>query len=212
VLHENRDRAETFGDDAGRDVLGVEVDDRMAAIARGYGIKVETGRFETWDAAGRHFDLVTSAQAWHWVEPTVGAAKAAAVLEPDGRIALWWNVASPPDDIHGALTDAYARVAPGIDAESALLAGGGSARFALAGDSLGANGAFTDPEIRSFPHDRTYTTAEWLDQLPTHSVHRQLSPERLAELLQAVAGILDDAGGSFVMHYDTWLVTALRRD
>src|SRR6478609_8329244 len=43
---------------AGCSVLGVDVDDRMAAFARSTGIAVETAKFEDWDAAGRTFDLV----------------------------------------------------------------------------------------------------------------------------------------------------------
>ena len=33
----------------GLEVLGVELDERMAAIARGHGIEVELGAFEDWD-------------------------------------------------------------------------------------------------------------------------------------------------------------------
>src|SRR5436305_7380373 len=49
---------------AGRcDVLGVEVDERMAALARAKGITVEVAAFESWDDRGRRFDLLTCAQA-----------------------------------------------------------------------------------------------------------------------------------------------------
>ncbi len=37
----------------GCQVLGVEPDDRMAAVARSYGIPVEVATFEAWDPAGR---------------------------------------------------------------------------------------------------------------------------------------------------------------
>src|SRR4051812_43677210 len=63
----------------GARVLGVEIDTRMAEVARGHGIDVEVSSFETWDAAGRTFDLVVSGQAWHWVDPVVGPARVAEV-------------------------------------------------------------------------------------------------------------------------------------
>src|SRR5580692_4345707 len=63
--------------DAGCRVLGVEVDERMAQAARGRGFEVEVTKFEDWDPAGRSFDLVIAAQAWHWVDPVAGAGVAA---------------------------------------------------------------------------------------------------------------------------------------
>ncbi len=52
----------------GATVLGVEMAPRMAQIARGHGIDVEVGPFEDWEPAGRTFDRVVSAQAWHWLD------------------------------------------------------------------------------------------------------------------------------------------------
>ena len=49
----------------GAKVLGVELAPRMAEVAQRHGIDVEIGAFEEWEAAGRSFDRVTSAQAWH---------------------------------------------------------------------------------------------------------------------------------------------------
>jgi 2-polyprenyl-3-methyl-5-hydroxy-6-metoxy-1,4-benzoquinol methylase len=58
----------------GAKVLGVEVAPRMAEIARSHGIDVEVGAFEDWHPAGRTFDRVTSAQAWHWLDMPVASA------------------------------------------------------------------------------------------------------------------------------------------
>lgn len=37
------------------------------------------------------FDLVTYAQAWHWVDPALASAEAARVLKPRGVLGLVWN-------------------------------------------------------------------------------------------------------------------------
>ena len=76
---------------AGCSVLGVDVDARMAASARRRGVEVEVAPFETWDPAGRVFDAVVAGQTWHWVDPVAGTAKAAQVLRPRGRLAVFWN-------------------------------------------------------------------------------------------------------------------------
>jgi hypothetical protein len=50
----------------------------MAELARQGGTGTEVAKFEDWDPAGRTFNVVIAAQAWHWVDPAAGAAKAAA--------------------------------------------------------------------------------------------------------------------------------------
>lgn len=91
----------------GAEVLGVEPDERMAAVARARGTAVEVSAFETWQSRGRTFDRVTSAQAWHWVDPVLGAAKAAKLLRAGGRICIFWNEARPTKDLATALTAIY---------------------------------------------------------------------------------------------------------
>ena len=94
----------------GAQVAGVELNARMAEIAERHGIPTEVAAFETWDPAGRTFDRVTCAQAWHWLDPEVSAGKAASVLRPGGRLCLFWNVGHYPDDLADALQAAYQRV------------------------------------------------------------------------------------------------------
>src|SRR5215468_2654544 len=89
---------------AGCRVLGVDPDVRMADLARRNGLEVEMAAFEAWDPAGRAFDAVVAGQAWHWVDPVAGAAKAAQALRPAGRLAVFWNAFQPPP----GLVDAFA--------------------------------------------------------------------------------------------------------
>src|SRR3954452_10575594 len=63
-------------------VLGLEPDPRMAEIARRRGTEMEVAAIEDWEPGGRSFDLVTSGQAWHWVDPAQGAARVAEALRP----------------------------------------------------------------------------------------------------------------------------------
>ncbi|MBT8462062.1 MAG: class I SAM-dependent methyltransferase, partial [Gemmatimonadetes bacterium] len=105
----------------GLDVLGVDPDERMAEVARRRGLVVEVARFEEWDPRGRSFDLVVSGQAWHWIDPRVGLAKAAEVLAPGGSLALFWNRPGYDPVIRTKLDEVYQRVAPGMAKSSAEL-------------------------------------------------------------------------------------------
>jgi SAM-dependent methyltransferase len=191
-------------------VLGIEPDPRMATVARRHGIDVEEATFEQWDAAGRTFDLVTCAQAWHWVDPARGAEKAAAVLCPGGRIGLFWNEGSYGPALTPVLRAIYERHAPGLDDYSILLGKGARSRVSEAARALASSGRFEEPAITTYRWERVYTPEEWLDHLPTHSDHRSLAAERLAPLLAEVADAIDDFGGRLPMQYTAWLVSAGR--
>src|SRR6201995_4841232 len=97
---------------SGINVLGVDVDARMAGFARQTGVEGEIGKFEEWDARGRSFDAVVAGQAWHWVDPVLGASKAAEALRPDGLLAMYWHVFDPPSEVANAFDDVLQRVAP----------------------------------------------------------------------------------------------------
>jgi SAM-dependent methyltransferase len=197
----------------GRHVLGVEPDERMAQFARQSDLEVEIAKFENWDPAGRTFDVVIAGQTWHWVDPVLGASKAADVLRPGGRIALFWNVMSFPPDFAKNSSAIYQRVLPEFPFFRSG-SGGGMASYApifekaIAG--LRQTGAFDEPEQWHFDWERCYTADEWLDILPTFGGHSQIPPAKLAELLAGVADVIDAAGGSVTVNYSAVVVTATR--
>jgi SAM-dependent methyltransferase len=191
-------------------VLGVEPDERMAAVARRTGVAVEVSAFEDWDAAGRRFDLVVSGQAWHWVDPDRGAAKAADVLVPGGRAGLFWNCGEPEAGLDAVLRRIYRDLAPGVDTHSVVLGNRDEERFDAAAAGIERTASFGTVARPAFPWSRRYTRDEWLDQLPTHSDHQALPPPRLEALLTAVGQAIDDHGGSFTMGYRTVAIIATR--
>lgn len=195
---------------AGATVLGVDVDARMAGFARRRGLEVEVAAFEAWDPAGRAFDAVVAGQTWHWVDQVAGAAKAALVLRPGGRLAVFWNVGEPPPETTDAFAAVYRRVLPGLPGYSRAMPAleAYSVMFAKAAAGIRQAGSFGDPEEWRFDWVRPYTRDEWLDQLPTHGIQTQLPPDKLDELLAGIGAAVDAVGGSFTMQYTTVVVTA----
>ncbi|MGP4110897.1 class I SAM-dependent methyltransferase [Streptomyces sp. 4N509B] len=198
---------------AGCAVLGIEPDPRMADLARSRGLRVEVATFEAWEPAGRVFDAVVAAQSWHWVDPAVGAVKAAEVLRPNGRLAIFGHVFEPPAEVAEPFAAAYRRVAP--DSPFARQPARRpletyQAGYARVADALRETERFDEPEQWRFDWERSYTRDQWLDLLPTTGGLTRLRPDQLAGILDAVGHAIDALGGRFTMRYTTLATTAVR--
>lgn len=142
----------------------------------------------------------------------MGATKAGNVLREAGRIALFWNIGEHDPETQTALDDAYARLAPDVNDVASrpgdwVRDSAGQAHAAV----IGSSDQFETPEHRTYEWEQRYTTAEWLDHLPTHSNHRVLPPEELEPLLAAVGRVIDERGGAITLQFRTWMVTARAR-
>ena len=199
---------------AGCRVLGVDPDPRMAELARQGGTETEIATFEDWESAGRTFDVVIAAQAWHWVDPATGVAKAAAVLRPGGRLAMLWNAFDPPGELREAFAAVFRRVLPdspfsgfwdrpAIDTYRA-----GCAKVA---GVIRESGQFGEPEEWLSSWQRPYTRDEWLDLVPTTGGFTRHPGAIQQQLIDGLGGAVDAAGGTFTMSYTTIAVTAARR-
>lgn len=198
---------------AGRTVLGIEPDARMAVFARSSGVEVEQSTFEKWNPTGRTFDAVIAAQTWHWVDPDAGAAKAARVLLPGGLLALFWHTFQPPAAVLDAFVEVYQRVVPDspLDVEAMKRPGNGyQPMLDKAADGFRRTGGFGAPEQWRFDWERSYTRKEWLDQLPTQGTLTRLRPDQVTAVLAHVGAAIDEMGGGFTMHGNTMAVAATR--
>ncbi|MEU9165473.1 class I SAM-dependent methyltransferase [Streptomyces sp. NPDC048424] len=195
-------------------VSGVEPDPRLAELARQFGLAVDVATFEDWDPAGRQYDAVVAAQAWHWVDPVAGAAKTAQILRPGGRLAAFWNVFHFPAEVADAIAEVCQRVMPDAPFDfRAMLTGamdGYQAFFAKTSDGIREAGGFGEPEQWRFDWEWTYTRDAWLDQMPTLGAFTRLPPDKMAEVLDGAGAAIDAMGGSFTMNYATVAISAVR--
>ena len=70
--------------------------------------RFEVCSFEDFADSGL-FDLIVSATAFHWVDPSVGLAKAARLLRPGGWLALLTTGERYPEPLQGRLRDLWIR-------------------------------------------------------------------------------------------------------
>ena len=201
----------------GFEILGLELGERMAALARnrcrGFPrVRVEHVAFEEWPLERGAFDLVIAASAFHWIEPDVGYPKAAAALRDGGTLALFWN-RTPLDEtpLRSALDAAYRRIAPEI------ARGGGDGPLPLAAqirrtiDEIDASGAFGPVEVRRYRWSARHDTERYLRLLGTHSDHLALPEASRRDLFEAIRAEIERAGGIIERPYLTALHLARMR-
>jgi SAM-dependent methyltransferase len=202
----------------GMRVLAVEPSAEMGAVARRVcaavgDVRVEQSDFEGWDPAGRTFPLLFAAQAWHWVDPGVGFAKAAEVLRPGGVLAAFWNRAVwARAQLRDAVLDAYQRTVPEILAETDPIHPGSM----LPADNeewrreVAATSGLSAADVRDYEWTQTYSGAGYAALLDTHSTIRVLDPARRSELLGAVASAIEERGNVLTLPFITRLCLASR--
>ncbi len=196
---------------AGAEVVGLEPDEQMLKIARdrtGSAVSYQAGRFAEVDAADGEFDIITAAQAWHWVDPESALPTAHRILAPCGVLAPFWNVRIEQHDAVSVALVAVYRDVMG-DLADAFMAPQGSRRLDSE-QALRDSGLFGDPEIERFSWRRTCTTPQYLDLMATHSVYQLLSTGRQERLLAEAGEVLDAVGGTFTFGYETILLLSRR--
>jgi SAM-dependent methyltransferase len=196
--------------DAGWDVIGVEIDDRMAAVAASHGVAVDVSRFEAWDGVGP-FDLITSAQAWHWIDPSVGYAKAHGLLRPGGRLALIWNSYHYDPSVIDVFVDVIGRHAPDLLDYSVPVGVSSPDYEQLDANTIAGLGSLFGPlETVSFDHQRTQSVANWLDEMGTHSPVARLDAQLRSALdAELVDRLTEATGGELLVRYRARVTSAL---
>jgi SAM-dependent methyltransferase len=154
------------------------------------------------------YQLIFSGQAWHWVEPLTGERLAAAALHRGGALACFWNRVD------------WARCAVRSELDAAYEQVEFQPRGQMSPDELQMDFAanwreridqvdgLIAPEARTYEWTETYGSAQYIALLGTHSDHILLAEDRRIQLFGAVAGVIDDAGGSLDLVYSTQLCLA----
>jgi ubiquinone/menaquinone biosynthesis C-methylase UbiE len=193
----------------GYSILCVEPGENLAKVAQKNlrewpGVRWEIATFQDCQASAGEFDLIISAQAFHWVPRPAGYVKAAALLKETGYLALFWNMAGALEgQVYEEVQQVYRERAPELD-------DGKSAEEVIQQreQELRACACFAGVEVIRFLWTRRRDTRQYLGLLNTHSTHLSMSAARRADLLEGIAGVVDRHGGVIDMPYQAVLYLA----
>lgn len=182
-------------------MLCLELGKALAALAaekcRPYAnVKIETIAFEAWPLQKASFDLVISAQAFHWIDPEIGLPKVAAALKASGTMALFWNHYPLSDTaMRREIDKVYRQRAPQIAADEPLLPGIREERIERVVAEIDESGHFEEVVVRRYPWSKEYDTEGYIKLLNTYSDHRNLDEATRNSLFAGVREVITRHGG-----------------
>ncbi len=183
----------------GYGILGIELGRKLTAIARERcrlipGVKIINCAFEDWQVEQEAFDLAISADAFHWIPPSIGYLRVAQALKDTGAIALYWNVPVDPNtDWSKALGAVYQDMGPEVVNPAT------SWKFdwvkGIIEENFASSGCFGEVTINQYAWFETVTKEIYLKSLKTYSSHRDLEQEVRRTLYAGVGKVFDQFGG-----------------
>jgi trans-aconitate methyltransferase len=184
-------------------ITAIEPGADLLAIARQRCRQFPTVQFvqTTFEEYGtsKQFDVITSATAFHWVDPTVKRTKPATLLNDHGVLAVFWNNFFRSDDgVFDKIDAAYTRDHP-------TLSGGRDIRQAIREklqtriDELQSIPSFQHVQHKEYIFTFPLTTDGYLKLLRTFSPNAICSPDDIAPFYQAIEGILGQHGNRIML-------------
>ncbi|MBZ0280184.1 MAG: class I SAM-dependent methyltransferase [Anaerolineae bacterium] len=174
-------------------IVAVELGERLAQLAanklRSFPLaQVIHHEFESWPLPPQPFDLVLSAEAFHWIVPQVGIPKLAQALVPGGMVALLWSLLERMDTpLHRAIAAVYAETASDWPNP---LSGEVNADFIheATSRSFAQVGGFEPLQSRTYTthHTTTLNGAAYIEELRTFSSHRTMPEATRRDLYAAI--------------------------
>lgn len=168
------------------------------------------GRFEDYQAPPASFDLIASAQAWHWIDPELAFPKAAALLREGGHLAVFGHVPLPVGPpFHDAFRDAFEAHAPtlwGSPPPQAAYLPSGPFR-----PMFERSGGFEEVTHRSYSWVWNMDAPTLNAYLRTDSSYRVIDEENRTALFDKMSAAVSDHGGVLAAPWETHLYVARRR-
>ena len=196
----------------GPGVVALELGPALAALARQNltdfpNVTVEQTAFEAFRTTGL-FDTLVSVQAFHWIEPETGLAKAASLLRPGGALLLAWHQdVSQETAFYREADPIFKRYEAGLNLNRPVPEVAPE-RFR---NVLEASPDFENVSVAGFFWRHRYSQGRFLGLILTFSNVQAVEAEARTHLLNEIAEVIDKHGGNVVRLYNSILLCAYRR-
>jgi SAM-dependent methyltransferase len=170
---------------------------KLRSFAR---VEVIHGRFEEWKPSGV-FDIVLAVNSWHWLDPSLRYATAAAVLRPDGVLAITIRCqAFPPgfDPIFAEIHECYQSLGEANLAWPPLPPD----ELPDLCDEIKCSGYFDDVRVTRRVWEEELTADEYLELMSTASDHRLMDPEKRDRLFAEMRCLITARPGGCIRNHN----------
>jgi hypothetical protein len=191
-------------------VIAVDQGARLAAIAAKHcrphpGVQIVAGAFEAWVDVPGSYDLFLSAQAFHWIRPGYGLARAAELLKVGGTIASVWTADRSEGTAFWKATEPIYQTYNPVDSSPQPP---GSAD--LYRGALRTAPPFVEAHEVRHTWAKRYRGDEYLKLLQTFSHHRALPEPQRSRFFDEIAAVIRRMGDEVVRNYETVALLAMK--
>ncbi|WNS42096.1 class I SAM-dependent methyltransferase [Paenibacillus sp. MMS20-IR301] len=188
--------------DRGYRLLCIEPGPQLAELGRQKHkekrVRFDVVRFEHWDGPECDFDLIFSAQAFHWVPQPEGYNKCGHLLKAGGKLALFWNFYQQGDS---GLEQEIAAVCAEYEVFWFNTIDEIERRVEMTAAELGDSGVFKAPEIYCYPWSSRDNAESFINFLRTSNGFIGLPEVKQQELGSRLHALISSNGGVLQRNY-----------
>jgi ubiquinone/menaquinone biosynthesis C-methylase UbiE len=186
----------------------IELGDNLAEIAKRNladypKVTVTVDNFETVSLESASYDLVLSATAFHWIDPSIRFKKPFDILKPNGAIALFWSEHVETDisaPYNTELQEAYRKIAPEMVKSNELPHPDNIPTHFK--DTIDSSDYFQNTILRKHLWSVHYDAKTYIKLLDTFSDHRLLDDMTRTRLFNEITSIINtELGGTITKEY-----------
>jgi len=195
-------------------IVAVELGEQLATLAkkncaRYPQVQIITISFEEWELQPQAFDLVLSAEAFHWIRPEIGYPKMARALKAGGSAALLWNVYEEAGgELYAALDAVYQKQDPPVENPNRAVTP--DWLIDRITQNFAASECFGTVTVRQYPWSKMYTGEDYIKLLSTMSGFRTMQQTKRTRLFDEILAVIQRFDGWIEQRLDTVLFQANR--